>query len=69
MAEVNACGCKVNLELARMGFAYAYRDFLGGCDTNAHPDAEAQAERFRQGVWRWGNEVKPCDFRKQRRNN
>jgi hypothetical protein len=49
--------------------AYAYRDYLGGCDANAYLDAEAQAERFRQGVWRWGNEVKPWDFRKQQRSN
>ena len=52
-----------------MGLAYAYRDYLGGCDANAYLDAEAQAERYRQGVWRWGNELKPWDFRKQQRSN
>jgi endonuclease YncB( thermonuclease family) len=66
VAEVYAGGRNANLELVRMGLAYAYRDYLGGCDTNAYLDAEGQAERYRQGVWRWGNEVKPWDFRKQR---
>ena len=52
MAEVYAGGRQVNLELVRMSLAYAYRDYLGGCDANAHLDAEAQSERYRQGVWR-----------------
>lgn len=69
VAEVYAGGRNVNLELVRMGLAYAYRDYLGGCDANAYLDAEGQAERYRQGVWRWGNEVKPWDFRKQQRSN
>ena len=55
----------VKLEMVRLGMAYAYRQYLSGCDENAYLGAEAQAERGRQGVWRWGNEVKPWDFRKQ----
>ena len=69
VAEVYAGGRNVNLEMVRMGLAYAYRQYLGGCDENAYLGAEAQAERGRQGVWRWGNEVKPWDFRKQQRAN
>ena len=69
VAEVYTGGRNVNLELVRMGLGYAYRDYLGGFDANAYLDAEAQAERYRQGVWRWGNEVKPWDFRKQQRAN
>ncbi len=68
-AEVYAGGRNVNLELVRMGLAYAYRDYLGGCDVNTYLDAEAQAERYRQGVWRWGNETKRWDFLKQQRSN
>ena len=50
MAEVYA-GCrKVNLELVRMSLAYAYRDYLGGCDANAYLDALDQADRFRHCV-------------------
>ena len=64
VAEVYAGGRNVNLEMVRMGMAYAYRQYLSGCDENAYLGAEAQAERSRQGVWRWGNEVKPWDFRK-----
>jgi len=69
VAEVYAGGRNVKLELVRMGLAYAYRDYLGGCDANAYLDAEEQAERYPQGVWRWGNELKPWDFRKQQRSN
>ena len=64
VAEVYAGGRNVNLEMVRMGMAYAYRQYLSGCDKNAYLGAEDQAERYRQGVWRWGNEVKPWDFRK-----
>ena len=66
VAEVYAGGRNVNLEMVRMGAAYAYRQYLSMCDENAYLGAEAQAERYRQGVWRWGNEVKPWDFRKNR---
>lgn len=69
VAEVYAGGRNVNLELVRLGLAYAYRQYLSGCDGNAYLGAEAQAERGRQGVWRWGNEVKPWEFRKQQRAN
>ena len=67
VAEVYAGGRNVNLEMVRLGMAYAYRQYLSGCDeTNAYLGAGAQAERGRQGVWRWGSEVKPWDFRKSR---
>jgi micrococcal nuclease len=69
VAEIFAGGRNVNLELVRMGLAYVYRDYLGGCDANSYLEAEAQAERYRQGVWRWGNVVKPWDFRRQQRGN
>jgi micrococcal nuclease len=65
VAEVFVSGRNVNLEMVRLGMAYAYRQYLGGCDENAYLGAEAQAERSRQGVWRWGNEMKPWDFRKR----
>jgi micrococcal nuclease len=66
VAEVYAGGRNVNLEMVRLGMAYAYRQYLSGCDENAYLGAGAQAERGRQGVWRWGSEVKPWDFRKSR---
>ena len=67
VAEVFAGGRNVNLEMVRYGAAYAYREYLSGCDEGAYLGAEGQAERARWGVWRWGNEVKPWDFRRNQR--
>jgi micrococcal nuclease len=67
VAEVFADGRNVNLEMVRGGQAYAYRDFLDGCDASAYLDAESQAERTRQGVWRWGDQQRPWEFRRQSR--
>lgn len=69
VAEVFARGRNVNLEMVRLGMAYAYRQYLSGCDENTYLGAEAQAERYRQGVWRWGNELKPWDFRRLEQYN
>ena len=55
------CDC---FALAPVGAAYAYRQYLSGCDEGTYLGAESQAERYRQGVWQWRNEVKPWDFRK-----
>lgn len=65
VAEVYAGGRNVNLEMVRLGFAYAYRDYLKGCDAKAYTKAEEQAERDRQGVWGRENETKPWVFREQ----
>ena len=67
VAEVFAGGRNVNLEMVRGGQAYAYRDYLDGCGASAYLDAESQAERTRQGVWRWGDQQRPWDFRRQSR--
>lgn len=65
VAEVYANGRNVNLDLVRNGAAYVYPQYLSSCDANAYLEAEAQAQRWRQGVWRWGgNEVRPWDFRR-----
>lgn len=67
VAEVFANGRNVNLQMVRTGMAYAYRQYLSGCDRAASLKAENQAEQQRLGVWRWdGTEVKPWDFRKNR---
>ena len=67
VAEVYAGGRNVNLEMARTGAAFVYRQYLSGCDQNAYLEAEAYAQRFRQGVWRWGNVQPPWEFRQQRK--
>ncbi|EDY37607.1 putative nuclease domain protein [Cyanobium sp. PCC 7001] len=66
VAEVYAGGRNVNVEMVRVGAAYVYRDYLSGCDQSTYLGAESQAQQYRQGVWRWGNEVKPWDFRRSR---
>jgi micrococcal nuclease len=67
VAEVYTNGRNVNLAMVRGGQAYAYRDYLAGCDASAYLDAESQAERTRQGVWRWGEAQRPWDFRRESR--
>ena len=69
VTEVYAGGRNVKLEMVRIGMAYAYRQYLSGCDESAYLGVEGQAEHYRQGVWRWGNEVKPWDFRKSNLNS
>ena len=43
VAEVYAGGRNVNLEMVRLGMAYAYRQYLSGCDEGAYLGAEGQA--------------------------
>lgn len=65
VAEVYSNGRNLSLELVRTGSAYVYRQYFSGCDANAYLEAEAQAKKWRQGVWRWGGgEVKPWEFKK-----
>jgi endonuclease YncB( thermonuclease family) len=67
VAEVYAGGRNVNVALVQLGAAYVYREYLAACDQNAYLGAEAQAERRRVGVWRWGGtEQRPWDFRRSR---
>jgi endonuclease YncB( thermonuclease family) len=68
VAEVLAGGRNVGLEMVRRGDAFVYYQYLRGCDENAYLAAEAHAQRFRQGVWRWGNVERPWDFRRNRRS-
>lgn len=67
VAEVEAGGRNVNLQMVRAGMAYAYRQYLSGCDQAAYLGAESQAEQQQLGVWRYGGtEQRPWDFRKSR---
>jgi micrococcal nuclease len=66
VAEVYANGRNVNQEMVRLGMAYAYRQYLGGCNADVYLNAEAQALQQRQGVWWYGDQVRPWDFRRNR---
>jgi endonuclease YncB( thermonuclease family) len=69
VAEVIAGGRNVNLEMVRTGAAFVYHQYLRDCDGNAYITAEQQAQRFRQGVWRWDQGLeRPWDFRRRIRN-
>lgn len=69
VAEVYAGGRNVNLALVRSGAAFVYRQYLHGCNQNAYLEAESQAQRSRQGIWRRGNIQPPWEFRQQRKDS
>ena len=57
----------INLALVEDGQAFAYRQYLGGCDVKAYLDAEYLASRRRLGVWQVdGGITRPWDFRRRR---
>ena len=62
ISEIN-----INLALVEAGLAFAYRQYLGGCDANAYLEAEERASRSRLGVWQvQGGITRPWDFRRKR---
>ena len=68
VAEVFS-GVNINLALVEDGQAFAYRQYLGGCDAKEYLDAEFRASRHRYGVWQApGGITRPWDFRRRRRS-
>ena len=64
ISEIN-----INLALVEAGLAFAYRQYLGGCDAKEYLDAEFRASRHRYGVWKApGGITRPWDFRRRRRS-
>jgi endonuclease YncB( thermonuclease family) len=64
VAEVLRNGRSVNLAMVSTGQAFAYRQYLGGCDRTAYLAAESAAERQRLGVWAVpGGIQRPWDWR------
>jgi endonuclease YncB( thermonuclease family) len=58
----------INLALVEDGQAFAYRQYLSGCDAKAYLEAEDRASRARLGVWQVpGGITKPWNFRRGRR--
>ncbi len=59
----------INLVLVEDGQAFAYRQYLSGCDAKEYLDAEYRASRRRYGVWQVeGGITRPWDFRRGRRS-
>ena len=57
----------INLAMVEDGQAFAYRQYLGGCDAKEYLDAEYRASRRRYGVWQVpGGITRPWDFRRGR---
>jgi len=64
ISEIN-----INLALVEDGQAFAYRQYLRGCDAKEYLDAEYRASRRRFGVWQVpGGITRPWDFRRGRRS-
>ena len=62
ISEIN-----INLALVEAGLAFAYRQYLGGCDAKAYLEAEERASSSRLGVWQvQGGITRPWDFRRKR---
>ena len=67
VAEVFS-GVNINLALVEDGQAFAYRQYLGGCNAKVYLAAESRASRRRLGVWQVrGGITRPWDFRRGRR--
>ena len=59
----------INLVLVEDGQAFAYRQYLSGCDAKEYLDAEYRASRRRYGIWQVeGGITRPWDFRRGRRS-
>jgi len=57
----------INPAMVEDGQAFAYRQYLGGCDAKEYLDAEYRASRRRYGVWQVpGGITRPWDFRRKR---
>ena len=68
VAEVFS-GVNINLALVEDGQAFAYRQYLNGCDAKAYLEAEERARPARLGVWHVkGGITRPWDFRRGRRS-
>jgi endonuclease YncB( thermonuclease family) len=64
ISEIN-----INLALVEDGQAFAYRQYLSGCNAKEYLDAEYRASRRRYGVWQVeGGITRPWDFRRARRS-
>jgi endonuclease YncB( thermonuclease family) len=69
VAEVFS-GVNINLAMVEDGQAFAYRQYLGGCNAKDYLDAELRASRRRFGVWQVRDGItRPWDFRRASRSS
>ncbi|WP_088893477.1 thermonuclease family protein [Leptolyngbya ohadii] len=71
VAEVSSPTGKVfNVEQIRSGNAYFYRQYASKCPHGAQLEqAEATAQKLKQGVWKYPNALKPWEYRKKQRQS
>ena len=70
VAEVFRGGENLNLALVRQGAAFAFRKYLGQCNSLRYLSAESEAEFRRAGVWATpGGITRPWDWRAESRGN
>ena len=70
VAEVFRGGENVNLAMVRQGAAFAFRKYLGQCNSLRYLSAESEAEFRRVGVWATpGGITRPWDWRAESRGN
>ena len=69
VAEIIQGSSNINLEMVRLGAAFAYRKYLKQCDSDAYLKAETAAMNRRLGVWGpYKVDLKPWDYRRSRRS-
>ncbi|MFM7304312.1 MAG: thermonuclease family protein [Alphaproteobacteria bacterium] len=70
MAEVLRGGENVNLAMVRQGAAFAFRKYLGQCNSLRYLSAESEAEFRRAGVWaKPGGITRPWEWRAVKRDS
>lgn len=57
-------GLDINLEMVKLGYAWAYRQYLKRPHASAYIDSENEARRSKSGLWQDINPTPPWEFRK-----
>jgi endonuclease YncB( thermonuclease family) len=68
VCHVTLNGVDVNLEMVRLGHAWAYRKYLKKPYKALYVEAETEAKSKRLGLWKDDNPVPPWDYREAKRN-
>lgn len=54
----------VSLEMVKMGYAWAYKQYLDRTHVSEYIEAENEARRLKIGIWKDNNPLPPWEFRK-----